>query len=176
MAIVAPRDCATRPFGHHGQVPRNRRTPPLPAPVDDPLLDQALADLDWYARCRDRARRWHWVIELGALLTGAATVVVAGIQAPAAVTATLAGATVFIGGFRQVFGHAERHVLAAEAWSRLRLAIRRYRLVPEAQRDEAVRRRLLEEVETVATSELQSWAASRRGVQPGPLMGTQLPQ
>ncbi|MGP9016820.1 SLATT domain-containing protein [Streptomyces sp. BR1] len=156
-------------------MPRNRRTPPTPAPVDDPLLDQALADLDWYARCRDRARRWHWSTELGALLIGAATVVAAGIQAPAAVTATLAGLTVFIGGFRQVFGHAERHVLASEAWSRLHLAVRRYRLVPEAQRDESVRRRLLEEVETVATTELQSWAASRRGVQPGPLTGSQLP-
>jgi hypothetical protein len=33
-------------------------------------------------------------------------VVAAGIQA---------GASVFIGGFRQIFGHAERHVLAAEA-------------------------------------------------------------
>ncbi|WP_329395957.1 SLATT domain-containing protein [Streptomyces melanogenes] len=157
-------------------MPIRRATPPQPAPVDDPLLEQALSDLDWYARTRDRARRWHWATELGALLTGAATVVAAGIQAPAATTATLAGLTVFIGGFRQVFNHAERHVLAAEAWSRLRLAIRRYRLIPEEERDEAVRRRLQEEVEDVATTEVQNWAAGRRGLRPGPVPGGQLPQ
>ncbi|OAR23389.1 DUF4231 domain-containing protein [Streptomyces sp. ERV7] len=153
-----------------------RRTPPQPAPVEDPLLEQALADLDWYARARDRARRWHWVTELGALFTGAATVVAAGIQAPAATTATLAGLTVFIGGFRQVFNHAERHVLAAEAWSRLRLAIRRYRLIPEGERDEEPRRRLQEEMDDVATTELRDWAAGRRGLRPGPMPGGGLPQ
>ncbi|WP_101392170.1 SLATT domain-containing protein [Streptomyces sp. TLI_146] len=159
-------------------MPIRRPTPPQPAPVDDPLLEQALSDLDWYARARDRARRWHWATELGALLTGAATVVAAGIRAPAAATATLAGLTVFIGGFRQVFNHAERHVLSAEAWSRLRLAIRRYRLIPEEERDEAVRRRLQEEIEDVATTEVQNWAAGRRGLRPGPgpVPGGQLPQ
>ncbi|MEU1071111.1 MULTISPECIES: SLATT domain-containing protein [unclassified Streptomyces] len=157
-------------------MPIRRRTPPQPAAADDPLLEQALADLDWYARTRDRARRWHWATELSALLTGAATVVAAGIRAPAATTATLAGLTVFIGGFRQVFNHAERHVLAAEAWSRLRLAVRRYRLVPEAERDEELRGRLQEEIEDVATTELRNWAAGRRGLQPGPLPGGGLPQ
>ncbi|GAA2423901.1 SLATT domain-containing protein [Streptomyces macrosporus] len=150
-----------------------RRTAPAESQADgDPLLEHALADLAWYARTRDRSRRWHWTVELSALLTGAATVVAAGLQAPAAVTAVTAGATVFIGGFRQVFNHAERHVLAAEAWSRLHLAIRRYRLVPEDERDEAARQRLLEEIEAVATTELRDWAAGRRGAQPpAPLPG-----
>ncbi|MFD9794262.1 SLATT domain-containing protein [Streptomyces sp. NPDC059070] len=151
------------------------RTPQRPEPVADPLLEHALKDLDWYARARDRARRQHWATELSALLTGGATVVAAGIQAPPAVTATLAGLTVFIGGFRQVFNHSERHVLAAEAWLRLRMAIRRYRLVPEGERDEAVRERLLEEVEAVATTELQNWAAGRRGLHPGPPPGGPVP-
>ncbi|PJE99790.1 DUF4231 domain-containing protein [Streptomyces carminius] len=146
-------------------------TPPEPGADNDPLLEHALAELAWYARIRDRSRRWHWAVELTALLAGAATVVAAGLRAPAAVTACLAGAAVFIGGFRQVFNHAERYVLAAEAWSRLRAAIRRYRLVPGAGRDEEARRRLLEEVEAVAASELRSWAASRRGGQPGPPAG-----
>ncbi|MFV0127637.1 SLATT domain-containing protein [Streptomyces sp. HMX112] len=149
----------------------SRRRPPEHPVAGDPLLAQAHADLAWYARIRDRARRWHWTVELTALLTGAGTVVAAGLQAPAAVTASVAGATVFIGGFRQVFNHSERHVLAAEAWSRLRLAVQRYTLVPEAERDEEARRRLLEEIEAVATTELQNWAAARRGTQPGPLPG-----
>ncbi|MFE4373629.1 SLATT domain-containing protein [Streptomyces sp. NPDC056835] len=145
-----------------------RRTPPVPPAGSDSLLAYALTDLAWYARCRDRARRWHMTIELSALLTGATTVVAAGIQAPAAVTATVAGATVFIGGLRQVLNHAERYVLAAEAWSRLHQAVQRYRLTPEAERDEGSGQRLLEEIEAAATTELQNWAGHRRGMQPGP--------
>ncbi|MFD5898669.1 SLATT domain-containing protein [Streptomyces sp. NPDC060366] len=151
---------------------RRRDLPEPPSPSDDdPVLEHALTDLAWYERARDRARRWHWFTELSALLTGASTVVAAGIQAPPAVTATLAGTAVFIGGFRQIFNHTERYVLAAEAWSRLRLAIRRYRLIPEAERDEVSRQRLLEEVEAVDATELQGWAASRRGVAPTPIPG-----
>ncbi|MEV6671870.1 SLATT domain-containing protein [Streptomyces sp. NPDC051162] len=131
---------------------------------EDRLLTQALADSAWYARTCVRARRFHWATELGALVTGAATVVAAGIGAPAAVTATVAGATVFIGGFRQVFNYTERYVLAAEAWTRLRLAIQRYQLVPEENRDDEVRQRLLDEVEATARDELQAWAAYRRGL------------
>ena len=138
----------------------------------DPLLDVALEDLAWYARARNMARRANWATELAGLLAGAATVVAAGIAAPAAVTATVAGAAVFIGGYRQVFNHNERYVLAAEAWSRLRLAIRRYEL---SERDEESRRRLHEEVEGTATAEMQDWAASRRGLRPGPAPGGQLP-
>lgn len=148
-----------------------RRTPPeLPA-SDDPLLAHALTDLVWYARTRDRARRWHQTVELSALLTGAGTVVAAGLQAPAAVTAVMAGVTVFIGGFRQAFNHLERYVVAAEAWSRLRLAVQRYTLVPESERDEATRGRLRDEIESTAMTELRSWAVGRRGNQSGPLPG-----
>lgn len=152
---------------------RHRRTPPPPPADDDPLLAQALTDLAWYARSRDRARRWHWTTELSALITGAATVVAAGTRAPAIVTATVAGATVFIGGSRQVFGHSERHVVAAEAWSRLRLAIQRYRLIPEAERDADSRQRLLEEMESTANAELQDWATYRRAIRTEPRPGGQ---
>ncbi|MEY9968037.1 hypothetical protein ABIA33_006117 [Streptacidiphilus sp. MAP12-16] len=145
---------------------RSTTTPPSTSP--DPELAYALTDLAWYARTRDSARTWYWVTELGALFTGATTVVAAGLQAPAAVTASVAGATVFIGGFRQVFNHAERYVLAAESWSRLRPAIERYKLVPEADRDADVRRRLVEDVEAVAASEIQNWASYRRGLRSGP--------
>lgn len=132
---------------------------------NDPVLAEAMEDLAWYARTRDRSRRMNRATELGSLLAGAATVVAAGINAPAAVTATVAGAGVFIGGLRQVFNHNERYVLAAEAWARLRLAIRRFQL---SQGDAESRQRLLEELEGTATSELQNWAASRRGLRPGP--------
>lgn len=153
--------------GHHVRVFIRRRTPIEPPAPGDPVLAYALRDLAWYARTRDRARTWHWVTELSALLAGAATVVAAGIQAPAAVTATLAGLAVFIGGFRQVFNHTERYVLAAESWMRLRPAVERYRLLPEDERDADARRVLVEAVETVSAAEIQSWAAERRGTRAG---------
>ncbi|MGW8376101.1 DUF4231 domain-containing protein [Streptomyces sp. ODS28] len=132
-------------------------------PADsDPVLAYALSNLAWYARMRDRSRRWHRATELAALLTGSVTVVVAGLRAPAAVTAGVAGLTVFIGGVRQIFNRAERWVVAAEAWQRQRIAIERYRLVPEAERGEADRERLLAETEAVALSELEGWAADQR--------------
>lgn len=152
-------------------MPRNQ--PPLTrTDPDDPLLAQAMEDLAWYARTRDTARRMNRATELVGLFAGAVTVVAAGIAAPAAVTATVAGAAVFVGGFRQVFNHNERYVLAAEAWARLRLAVRRYEL---SQRDAESRQRLSEEIEGTATSELQNWAASRRGPRPGPAPGGQFP-
>jgi len=139
----------------------------MPPESEDRLLAQALEDAARYARTRTRSRRWHWITELSSLFTGAATVVAAGIGAPPAVTATVAGATVFIGGFRQVFNYTERYVLAAEAWTRLRLAIQRYQLVPEEDRDDEVRQHLLDEVEATANDELQAWAAHRRGLRSG---------
>jgi len=138
----------------------------VPQASEDPVLEQALKDLAWYERITRRSRRWVAVTELTALISGAGAVVAAGIQAPAVVTASIAGTTVFIGGFRQLFGHAERYVHAAEAWSRLRLAIQRYTVIAEADRSDENRRRLLEEVEAVANAELQSWAMNRRLAQP----------
>ncbi|NEA53994.1 SLATT domain-containing protein [Streptomyces sp. SID13666] len=153
--------------GQHVRVLIRRRTPAPPPAPDDPVLAYALTDLDWYARTRDGARRWHWTTELGALSAGSATVVAAGIQAPAAVTATVAGIAVFIGGFRQVFNHTERYVLAAESWSRLRPAVERYRLLPEDERDADARRVLVEAIEAVSAAEIQSWAVHRRGARSG---------
>ncbi|MEU3599501.1 DUF4231 domain-containing protein [Streptomyces sp. NPDC006798] len=148
------------------------RDPSASGPDEAAVLAYAEEQLAWFARIRDQSRRLHRTVELTALLTGAATVVAAGIQAPAAITASVAGAAVFIGGFRQVFHHNERYVLAAEAWTRLHLAVRRYGTVPEAGRDDETRRRLLAEIEATATTELQSWAASSRGaagaLPPGP--------
>ncbi|MGW7514472.1 DUF4231 domain-containing protein [Streptomyces sp. NPDC054796] len=144
---------------------------PSGADDGDPVLSYALEQLRWYARTRDRSRRWHWCVELGSLAMGAATVVAAGLRAPSLFTAAVAGAMVFIGGFRQVFHHTERYVIAAEAWQRLHTAVRRYQLLGEAGRDEAARQRLLEQVEEVSDTETRHWAAFRRGAPPAPVPG-----
>ncbi|AKG46624.1 hypothetical protein ACWD33_27160 [Streptomyces xiamenensis] len=39
-------------------------------------------------------------------------------------------------------------------------------LLPEAERDEAARRLLLEQIETVATAEFQGWARAHRAAPP----------
>ncbi|WP_342787897.1 DUF4231 domain-containing protein [Streptomyces alboniger] len=139
-----------------------RRQPPAPETGHDALLAYAEEELAWYAGTRDRARRLHQLTELTALITGAATVVAAGIQAPAAVTASLAGAAVFIGGFRQVFQHVDRWVLAAESWTSLRVEVHRYRLLTDEDRDQSARERLLQKIEEVAATEVTAWASGRR--------------
>jgi len=140
-----------------------RRRTPAPSENSDPVLAYALTELAWYERTRDHARRVHWLTELAALAAGSTTVVAAGLGAPAAFTAIVAGVTVFIGGFRQVFGHMERYVLASESWVRLHPEVERYRLIPEAERDSSARQRLLEQIEAVADLQIRNWAAAYRG-------------
>lgn len=139
-----------------------RRRTPAPSADSDPVLAYALTELAWYERTRDHSRRVHWFTELAALAAGSTTVVAAGLQAPAAFTATTAGVTVFIGGFRQVFGHMERYVLASESWMRLHPEVERYRLIPEAERDAGARQRLVEQIESVADLQIRNWAATYR--------------
>jgi hypothetical protein len=138
---------------------------------DDPVLDYALRELAWFEWTRDRARRWHQGIELGSILAGAATVVSAGLRAPAPVTACIAGLIVFLGGVRQLFDHGERYVVAAEAWSRLNPAVERYRLLPETERDAEAKRLLRERVEEVTETEHREWASRRRRLNAAPRPG-----
>ncbi|MER7974315.1 hypothetical protein ABTX35_35805, partial [Streptomyces sp. NPDC096080] len=57
----------------------------------DPVLALARRDLAFYGRTRDSARRVHYVTELGAIAATSATVVAAGLHAPAWLTALIAG-------------------------------------------------------------------------------------
>lgn len=129
---------------------------------DDPVLDYALRELAWFEFTRRRSRLGHYGIEFGALVTSSVTVVAAGLQAPAGVTATIVGLAVFFGGLRQIFDQRGRYVLAAEAWGRLHPAIERYRLLSPGERDPDARSQLLERVEAVVDSEITSWSANLR--------------
>ena len=54
-------------------------------------------------------------------------------------------------------------------WIELRALVNQYRLVPEAQRDDDAKRRLLARVDEMVTAESGNWAARRRKLNtPGP--------
>ncbi|GAA3796020.1 SLATT domain-containing protein [Streptomyces phyllanthi] len=140
-----------------------RRTPDastwLNAP--DPVLALAQENLAFYEDVRDSSRRWYRVSELGALVTSSSTVVAAGLNAPAWLTALIAGGALFFTGFRQVFGHGPRYVLAAQSREVLRRAVNRYQLLPESDRDDSARQELLTAIERVGDEELRQWVEQR---------------
>ncbi|MFJ9630812.1 DUF4231 domain-containing protein [Streptomyces sp. NPDC091280] len=139
----------------------------------DPLLALARQELGFYARACDRARRVHYTTELGALAATSATVVAAGLHAPAWLTALIAGGAVFFTGMRQLFSPGSRWVLAAQAREGLRRSIDRYLLLPPADRDADARATLQRAIEEVGSSELRGWAEvqGQRGEPPLPAAG-----
>jgi hypothetical protein len=148
-----------------GRAGKNRAVAPTPAPSPsadpDPALDYALRQLRWYRRARSRARFFHQAGELTILLTTAATVVVAALNASAPVTAALAAVTLFLTGFRQVFSPNENWVRAARTWLALDHAVLRYRLMPEAERGAGAQQALMEEVIAICDEENNEWAVQQ---------------
>ncbi len=128
----------------------------------DPLLALAMQELAFYERTRNRARLWHQTTELASLVAASATVVAAGLGAPALVTALAAGIALFTNGFRQVFNPAERWVLAASGWVSLKQAVNRYRLLPEEDRTPQARQTLLDQIEETTVRDLNEWIMQRR--------------
>lgn len=132
------------------------------SPDRDPALGYALRQLRWYRRARSRARFFHQAGELTILLTTAATVVVAALHASAIITATIAAVTLFLTGFRQVFGPSENWVRTSRAWVAIDHAILRYQLAPEHERDAAARQALMEQVIAISLEEHGEWTTLRR--------------
>ncbi|MEV8599295.1 DUF4231 domain-containing protein [Streptomyces griseoviridis] len=135
----------------------------------DPVLALARRDLAFYTRTRDSARRTHYVTELGAIAATSATVVAAGLHAPAWLTALIAGGAVFFTGVRQLFNPGARWVLAARSGETLRRAVDRYLLTAPAARDDAARTALRTAIEEVGTDELREWTQTQgQRPEPGP--------
>ncbi|WP_409239435.1 DUF4231 domain-containing protein [Streptomyces sp. PA5.6] len=134
----------------------------------DPLLALAEQELAFYQRRRDAARRAHRAVELGALTSASATVVAAGLHAPAWVTTIVAGVALFCTGFRQVFAPGPRWVLAAQARESLRRRINRYRLLAVDERDDQARALLLAAIEEVGTEQVDQWARGHEQISIGP--------
>ncbi|MFJ5532814.1 DUF4231 domain-containing protein [Streptomyces sp. NPDC093261] len=127
----------------------------------DPLLALAQKDLAFYGRQRDRARREHYVTEIGALVATSSTVVAAGLHAPAWLTALIAGSAVFFTGMRQLFNPTPRWVLASQSRETLRRSVDRYLLLSPAERDTTARAALHAAIEEVGTNELREWSEAQ---------------
>lgn len=125
-------------------------------------MSYALRQMRYYRRAQSRARFFHQAGEITVLLTTAATVVVAALHASAIVTATIAAVTLFLTGFRQVFGPNENWVRTSRAWVALEQAVMRYQLTPEHERDSSVQRDLMEQVISICTEESSEWAVQQR--------------
>jgi Protein of unknown function (DUF4231) len=140
--------------------------PTQPSPTQtsksDPALSYALRQMAWYMRAGRRARFFHQAGEITVLLTTAATVVVAALHASAIVTATIAAVTLFLTGFRQVFGPNENWVRASRTKVAIEHVIVRYQLVPQEERDAAAQRELMEQVIAICAEETSQWAAQQR--------------
>jgi hypothetical protein len=164
ISCFAESSAVTRRRGHDWRVPLRPKTadPDSWTREPDPLLALALHDLAFYERTRDMARRWHYITEVTALVSASATVMAAGLGAPALVTALAAAITLLTNGIRQVFNPAGRWELAASGWVYLWRAVTRYRLLPEEQRDQAAREQLQNRIEEVGEKEIREWITQRR--------------
>ena len=133
----------------------------------DPALALADQQLDWYSRQCDISRRAYLAGEVLLLLVAAATTLAAALQAHPWVTASLAAASLVLVGVRRVFDWHEDWLAFAAAWMELRSAINSYRLLPEDQRDERVRRELVDKVNAVAATEISRWSVRRHHLADG---------
>ncbi|WP_232247352.1 DUF4231 domain-containing protein [Kitasatospora azatica] len=133
---------------------------------DDRALAFAQRQLAFYRKSRDTAKFQHKASELLALVSTAGTVVVSALDAPAAVTATLAALTLFLTGYRQLFTPNERWTRTSVAWLTLHHEIARYLQRRPAERDSDA---LLERTIEISQTESSEWIEARRAQQsPGP--------
>ncbi len=138
-----------------------------PWEAPDPALALALQQLDWYARHRNRARVTYGAIELLLLLLTAATTVAAGLKASAWITATLAATTVVLAGLNKVLDSHDSWAAFGSAWAELQVAVNDYRLLPNQDRDDEARRRLVGKVNAIIRADTGRWASRRRGLAEG---------
>ncbi len=142
--------------------PEPRTAADDPWQATDPALAIAQQERDWYGRARDRARLAYRISEITLLLCTAGTTVAAGLRASSWLTASLAGISLVLIGLRRLFDWNEEWIAKTAVWSALRVAVDDYQLIPEAERDAACRRRLLDRVHEVVGTETGSWASRRR--------------
>lgn len=131
----------------------------------DPALAVALRELAWYERNANRARLANRISEILLLVLSAATTVAAALSAPAWLTASLAAAALVITGVRKTADWHENWVSFRARWSELRAFVNQYRLLPDAQRDDDAKRRLLARVDEIVSSDTGDWAARRRTIE-----------
>jgi hypothetical protein len=143
---------------------RRGHEPADPWKEADPALALAVQQLKWYSRQCAISRSAYRAGEILLLLVTAATTLAAALKAHPWVTASLAASALVLTGVRKVFDWHEDWLAFTAAWMELRSAIYDYKLLPEAQRDEHARRKLVDKVNEVAASETSRWSARRRSL------------
>jgi hypothetical protein len=91
-----------------GSTTEKRMTGSLPAPPraqdrDDLLWQELTVQFGWYEKAATVSRLAYQILKMTALAAGAAVTVLAAISAPAALTASVAGAIVVMEGAQQMF-------------------------------------------------------------------------
>lgn len=127
--------------------------------AEDPALELALRELDWYTKRRVESRRYYQASEGFLLLAGAGTTVAAALAAPPFFTATLAAATVFLTGFRQTFDPHGRWIACALAWNRTREAIWEYKFGGSTELGKV---ELIARMKEISSEESGRWLAAQQ--------------
>ena len=138
-----------------------------PWQAPDPALALALAQVSWYARHRDRARRSYQANEILILLTTASTTVTAALQVSATATAILAASTIVLAGLYKVLDSHENWLAFRSAWAELQIAVHDYRLLPADKRDEEAQKRLVGTVDEINNAETGRWVSRRQSLAAG---------
>ncbi len=135
-----------------------------PAPTSErgPAWDRLEDQLDWYDRKSVIAQRAYKRVKLGQLIVGATVPVVAGLQAPAAVTATLAAIVVIAEGAQQLYQWQTNWVLYRSTAESLKHEKYLY-LAGAGPYSAADRHRVLaERLEGLVSQEHAKWTESRQ--------------
>ena len=127
----------------------------------DLALSIAAAECGRYEQMSRRSIRANSVSEALLLIVGAATTVMAGLHAPAPVTASLAAASLLLAGARSTNDWKGLAVSRTRAWHDMEAVLHQYTLTPVEARDEKSYRDLVARVDEIAATERAGWAASR---------------
>jgi hypothetical protein len=147
--------------------PKQPREGEDPWQAPDPALALALAQIRWYARHRDRARRTYQANEILILLTTASTTVTAALKVSATATAILAASTIVLAGLYKVLDSHENWLAFGSAWAELQIAVHDYRLLPADKRGEETQKRLVGKVNEINSAETGRWVSRRQSLAAG---------
>jgi hypothetical protein len=142
----------------------------LPDPIEevergDLLWQQLVAQFRWYNRAATRHRLGYVVLKITALLLGGAVTVLAAVDAPAGLTASLAAGIVAAEGIQQVFQMHANWISYRASAEALRQQAFLYTARVDPYADPATRRsQLADVVRAITTNENTAWT---KAMQPG---------
>jgi hypothetical protein len=132
-------------------------------PALDPVRRRLDDQLDWYERRSLQAQRAYKRVKLIELVVAAAVPVLAGLRAPAAVTAAFAAVVVVLEGVQQLFQWQTNWLQYRSTAEALKHEKFLYEAGAEPYNDSAARQRLAERIEALLVKEHGQWEHSQQG-------------